>query len=87
MALWLRVVFSVLVEKCHLCDYFPTPLAQNLAILQYETYDFAHNIPYIVDIPAIFIFYTAFGVINEMQMLFAVKQKESKPCLKPNVDG
>ena len=53
---------------------FSTPLPQNLTIfVQYETYDFAHNITNILDFPAIFIFYVVFDVINAMQMLFAVR--------------
>ena len=70
--LYLRVIFSVLVEKCRLCDHFPNPLHQKLNnSLQYETYDFAHNITNILDIQAIFIFYIEFYVTNEAQMLFA----------------
>ena len=44
----------------------PTPKFDNF--LQFETYEFAHNIPNILDIPAIFIFCIAFDVINVMQM-------------------
>ena len=78
MTLYLRVIFCVYVEKCRLCDYFPKPLPQKLDnCLQYETYDFAHNITNILDIQAIFIFYTIFDVMNEMQMLFASRTVSS----------
>ena len=50
---------------------FPTPYPQIWQFLQYETYDFAHDITNILDIPAIYIFCIAFDVIYEMQMLFA----------------
>ena len=53
----------------------PTPKFDNF--LQYETYDFAHNITNILDISAIFIFCIAFDVINEMQMLFAARTLSS----------
>ena len=49
----------------------PTPKFDNF--LQYATYDFAHNITHILDIPAIFIFYIEFDAMYEMQMLFAVR--------------
>ena len=53
MTLYLRVMFSVFGKKCHLCDYIPNTLPQHF--LQYETYDFAHNITNILDILAIFV--------------------------------
>ena len=53
----------------------PTPKFD--IFLQYETYNFAHNIPNISDIPGIFIFYIGFDIINEMQMLFAVRTVSS----------
>ena len=49
----------------------PTPKFDNF--LQYETYDFAHNITNILYFPAMFIFYIVFDAINAMQMLFAVR--------------
>ena len=54
------------------------PLPQNMAFfLQYETYDFAHDITNILGIPAIIIFCIVFDVTNEMQMLFAAKTMSS----------
>ena len=49
----------------------PTPKFYNF--LQYETYDFAHNITNILYFPAVFIFFVVFDVINAIQMLFAVR--------------
>ena len=55
----------------------PIPKSDNF--LQYETYDFAHNITNILYIPAIFIFCIVFDVMNEMQMLFDVRTVSSYP--------
>ena len=46
----------------------PTPKFYNFS--QFATYDFAHHIANIWDIPAIFVFCRVFGVIYNMQMLF-----------------
>ena len=46
----------------------PTPKFYNFS--QYVTYDFAHYIANIQDIPAIFVFCRVFGVIYNMQLLF-----------------
>ena len=77
MTLWLMAIFSVLVEKCYLCDYFPNPLPKNFTIFYSTRHDFAHHITNILDIPAIFIFCIAFDVINEIQMLFAARTLSS----------
>ena len=53
----------------------PTPKFD--IFLQYETYDFAHNITNISYSPAIFIFSIVLDVINEMQMLFAARTVSS----------
>ena len=48
----------------------PTPKFDHFS--QYATYDFAHYIANIWDIPAIFVFCKVNGVIYNMQMLFDV---------------
>ena len=69
-------MFSVLVEKCRLCHYFPNPLPPKSDNFL-QTYDFAHNITNILDIPDIFIFCIILDAMNEMQMLFAVRTVSS----------
>ena len=60
---------------------FPAPTPKFDIFLQYETYDFAHNITNSLDIPAIFISCIVFDVINEMQMLLATRTVSSYlPC-------
>ena len=44
---------------------------------QYETYDFAHNVTNILDIPAIFIFCIVLDAMNKMQMLFDARTVSS----------
>ena len=51
-----------------LLSHPPTPKFYNFS--QYVTYDFAHYIANMWDIPAIFVFCRLFGVIYNMQMLF-----------------
>ena len=45
--------------------------------LQYETYDFAHDITNILDIPTIFISCIVLDAMNEMQMLFTARAASS----------
>ena len=62
---WLKNVICVIT--------FLTSNPKIWYFLHYETYDVAHNITNMSDIPAIFIFWIEFDVVNEMQMLFAAK--------------
>ena len=56
---------SVLVEKGHLCNYFPNPLPPNFIIF-HNIYDFVRDLANVWDMPVIFVFCRVFDVVDNM---------------------
>ena len=69
MTLLLRVIYWRKMSFVALLSDPSTPKLDNC--LQYETYNFAHYIKNILDVPAMFVFCIVIDVVNEMQMSFS----------------